>query len=216
MKVKVYNQKGSSVGSVDVADECLVLDRGEQAVHDVVVAYRAALRAGTASSKHKGEVAGSNRKPWRQKGLGRARAGYRQSPIWRGGAAAFGPHPRSFAQKVNRKVARLAFCRALSEKLAAEAVQVVDSLDFAEPKTRELAGVLKALKIEGPVLVVVDAIEKNLDLASRNMAKVELVEAARVHAYQVVRYPVIVATRAGFEGLAARLEGKRGTVSENG
>ncbi|MCK5528841.1 MAG: 50S ribosomal protein L4, partial [Kiritimatiellae bacterium] len=135
-KLKLYNIDGTASGDIELADELLVLGAGEQAVHDVVVATRNAARQGSASSKHKGEVAGSNKKPWRQKGTGRARAGYRQSPIWRGGAAAFGPKPRSYAVKVNKKVSRLAFGRAFSEKVLHNQVMVLDSLTMAEPKTK--------------------------------------------------------------------------------
>ena len=99
-KLTVYSTAGSAVGEHEVDDSLLVLDKGEQAVHDVVVAQLAARRSGTASTLRKGEVAGSNRKPWPQKGTGRARAGYRQSPVWRGGGVAFGPHPRDYGLKV--------------------------------------------------------------------------------------------------------------------
>ena len=114
-KINVYNAKGEATGEVEIADERLVLDRGGQAVKDVVTATLNARRAGTASTLGKGEVAGSNRKPWRQKGTGRARAGLRQSPVWRGGGVAMGPKPRDYGVKVNRKVAQLAFRHALSD-----------------------------------------------------------------------------------------------------
>ncbi|MBU0678134.1 MAG: 50S ribosomal protein L4, partial [Verrucomicrobia bacterium] len=111
--------KGESIGDFDFSDELLVHDKGLQALQNAVVAHRAAQRAGSASTLTKSEVAGSGRKPWRQKGLGRARAGYRQSPVWRGGGVAFGPKPRSYAKKISKKGARLAFRRAFSEKIAA-------------------------------------------------------------------------------------------------
>ena len=106
----------------------LTLDKGEQAVKDAVTAIRNALRAGTASTKSKGEVAGSNKKLWKQKGTGNARAGFRQSPVWRGGGVAHGPHPRSYEQKINKKVMKLAFARAFSDKLVAGDVIVVDHM----------------------------------------------------------------------------------------
>jgi large subunit ribosomal protein L4 len=113
-KLTIYNMQGAAVGDMDVDAGLLVLKKGTQAVHDVIVNGLARGRAGTASTLAKGEVAGSNKKPWRQKGTGRARAGYRQSPVWRGGGVAFGPHPRRYGGKVNRKVAKLAFQRAFS------------------------------------------------------------------------------------------------------
>src|SRR5512137_1096628 len=122
-KLAVYDMKGGSVGEAEFPEALLVGRKGEQAVHDAVVAYRAGLRSGTASTLRKGEVAGSGKTPWRQKGTGRARAGYRQSPVWRGGSVAFGPHPRSYAQNLPRKVARLAFQAAFSARVAAGEVK---------------------------------------------------------------------------------------------
>ena len=173
-----------------------------------MVAHRAAKRAGTASTKSKGEVAGSNKKPWRQKGTGRARAGYRQSPVWRGGGVAFGPKPRDYSKKMNRKVARLAFRRAFSEKLTAGQVKVVDNLTVDEAKTKAFVAMMKALGIERKVLVVVDTADDKLLLAARNISGVEVVKAAEASVYQLLRYPEIVVDRAGMDILMARLESK--------
>jgi len=206
-KLNVYDAQGSSVGEYDVADSLLVLDRGEQAVHEVVVAMNAGRRSGNASTKSKGEVAGSNRKPWRQKGTGRARAGYRQSPIWRGGAVAFGPRPRSYAKKVNRKVARLAFRRALSQKLDDGEVKILDELKLAEGKTKLFAALMKALEIKGAALFVVDEPDANLVLAARNVPRVEVVCARDVNVHQLLRYPQVVASKSAMEVLTQRLGG---------
>ena len=116
-KIPLKSIQGDSVGDYEVADSLLVLDRGDQAVHEAVVAYNAHQRAGTASTKSKANVAGTGAKPWKQKGLGRARAGYKQSPIWRGGAVAHGPHPRKYKKKLSKKVTKLAFQRAFSAKV---------------------------------------------------------------------------------------------------
>ncbi len=212
-KLNVYDAQGSSVGEYDVADSLLVLDRGERAVHEVVVAMNAGRRAGNASTKCKGEVAGSNRKPWRQKGTGRARAGYRQSPIWRGGGVAFGPRPRSYAKKVNRKVARLAFRRALSQKVADGEVKVVDELKLAEGKTKLFAALMKALEVKGAALFVVDELDANVVLAARNIPKVEVVCARDVNVYQLLRYPQVVASKSAMEVLAQRLGGEKAEVA---
>ena len=201
----VYNATGASVGQIEVPEELLVLDKGGEAVRQAVVAHMAACRAGTASTLRKGEVRGSNRKPWRQKGLGRARAGYRQSPVWRGGSVAFGPHPRSYDQKVNRKVARLAFRRALSEKIAAGAVRVVEALQVPAPKTREFAGLMKGLGVSAPALFVVDGAAPDLARASRNIPGVELVGARDVSTYQLLRYPVVVVAADAVDMLKRRL-----------
>jgi large subunit ribosomal protein L4 len=209
-KLAVCDMSGANVGHYDVADGLLVLDKGSQAVHDVVVATLAGRRAGTASTLRKGEVAGSNRKPWRQKGTGRARAGLRQSPVWRGGGVAFGPHPRSYAQKINRKVARLAFRRAFSEKVAAESVRVLEELAVPEPKTRCFRELLKALQIPGKALFVVDKLDRKAVLASRNIPGISLATAAEVGTYELLSHPVVVVTRAAMDRLRARLGGGAG------
>jgi large subunit ribosomal protein L4 len=206
--LKVYDKTGAAIGDCEIADGLMVLDRGEQAVRDSVVAYLAGLRAWTASTLSKGEVAGSNKKPWRQKGTGRARAGYRQSPIWRGGGVAFGPHPRSFVQKLNKKVGRLAFQRAFSEKVAAGEVKVVDTLGLPEAKTRAFAALMKALGVTAPALFVVDKADRNVVLAARNMEDVEVVRGSDVNVYQVLRYPTLVVSQAGMEQVKARLESR--------
>ncbi|MFC1498657.1 50S ribosomal protein L4 [Verrucomicrobiota bacterium] len=208
-KLKIYDIKGSAVGDFDVADNLLVLNRGEQAVHDVVVAIRAGRRAGTASVLRKGEVAGSNKKPWRQKGTGRARAGYRQSPVWRGGSVAFGPHPRSYAKKTNKKLAQLAFKRAFSDKISSGAVRVLDQVLLQEIKTKQLFALLKLHKINLPALLILDEIDKNIALSASNIPNFEVVKAGDVNVYQLVRYPLVIVNKAGMEELIVRLKGKQ-------
>jgi large subunit ribosomal protein L4 len=203
--VKKFNAAGEATGEVEVPADLLEMDKGSQAVHDAVVAMTNARRAGTASTLQKGEVAGTGAKPWKQKGTGRARAGYKQSTVWRGGATTFGPRPRDYAVKVNKKVAKLAFRRALSEALSEGAVRVVDPLSVEAPKTKAFAAMLKAQGISGPALVVVDTVERDLALAARNVPRVELVRAADVNVYQLLRYPVVLTSSAGLEQLMARL-----------
>lgn len=211
-KLSVYDMKGSSLAKVDFPDE-LLTTKGQQAVHDVVVAYQAGIRAGTASTLGKGAVAGSNKKPWKQKGTGRARAGYRQSPVWRGGGVAHGPHPRSYAKKVPVKVARLAFRRAFSDLIREDRVRVIDQLSFAEPKTKVAAELLKSLGLTKGALIVVDTLNKNLLCALRNLANVEATTAKDVSTFQLLRFPVTVVTRAGMDVLRSRLEGEAGRNS---
>lgn len=206
-KVTIHDKTGSAMGEMDIGDATLELKWGRQAVHDVVVAQLAGRRAGTADTLRKGEVAGSNKKPWRQKGTGRARAGYRQSPVWRGGGVAFGPHPRDFGLKINKKVVRLAFRRAFSDKVKAGALRVMDTIEVTAPKTQEVAAILKALAITGPALFVVDAVDRNLALACRNIPNVEVAAARDVSVYQLVRYPVLVASKKGLAGIQTRMDG---------
>lgn len=203
--VKKYNAAGETTGEIDVPVGLLEMEKGAQAVQDAVVALTNGRRAGTACTLQKGEVAGTGAKPWKQKGTGRARAGYKQSTVWRGGATTFGPRPRDYGVKVNKKVSKLAFRRALSEALSAGVVRVVEPLSIEVPKTKAFAALLKAQGVSGPALVVVDTVERELALAVRNVPRVELVRAADVNVYQLLRYPVVLASSAGLEQLMARL-----------
>lgn len=204
-KLKVMDTKGAAVGEITLADGLLVLDRGDKAVHDAVLAYLAAQRAGSASTKRKGEVAGSNKKPWRQKGTGRARAGHRQSPVWRGGGVAFGPHPRAYNVKVNKKVGQLALRRAVGARVEDGGWKVVDALAMEAGKTRAFAALLKALGVKAPALILVDQPDVKAVLASRNIPGIEMMRAQDVHVYHVVRYPTVVATKAAMAVLEQRL-----------
>ncbi len=204
-KLTVFDTTGAPVGELELSDTLLTTVRGEPAVHDVVVAYMAAQRAGSADTKRKGEVAGSNKKPWRQKGTGQARAGHRQSPVWRGGGVAFGPHPRSYAVKVNRKVTQLALRRAVGERVADGGLKVVESLALREPKTREFLALITALGVQAPALILVDKIADDVRRASRNVPGVALMNAKDVHVYHFVRFPTVVATRAAVAVLEQRL-----------
>lgn len=204
-KVPVKNMAGEDRGVREIPDDLLVLDRGAAAVHAAVVAERAAARAGTASVKRKGEVAGSNKKPWRQKGTGRARAGNRRSPLWRGGGSVFGPKPRDYTQSLPKKAARLAFRRAVSERIAAGEVTVVESLTLPEPKTRHVADLIKRLDATEGALIIVDRADPALTRAARNLPQVEVRTADSVSTYEVLRWPRLIATAQGLEGLERRL-----------
>src|SRR5882672_3895379 len=184
MKLTVKDTKGKSQGELGVKFALIEDGKGTQAVHDVVVAYRAAQRMGTACTKNVGEVAGTNKKPWRQKGTGRARAGYFASPLWRGGGVVFGPRPRDFGKKVSKSTKRLALRKALNERLKSGDVILVDDIKLSAPKTKEFLGVLSALKVEGSALVVAPGPDKNLTLASRNVPRVELATSDSLNTYQ--------------------------------
>src|SRR5262247_3856848 len=148
MKLAVKDIKGQSQGELEVKFALIENGKGTQAVHDTVVAYLANQRMGTACTKTVGEVAGTNKKPWRQKGTGRARAGSFQSPLWRGGGVVFGPKPRDFGKKVNARTKQLALRKALSERLKAGDVVVVDELKLESPKTKEFVGLISALDLK--------------------------------------------------------------------
>ena len=205
MKLPVKNVKGQDQGEVQVSFPLVEGGRGTQAVHDTIVAYRAAQRMGTACTKNVGEVAGTNRKPWRQKGTGRARAGSFRSPLWRGGGVVFGPKPRDFAKKVGRKTRQLALRKALTERLKSGDVLVLDELKLASPKTRDFIEVLNQLELNGTALVVVPRVDENLVLASRNLTYVEVTTSDFLNSYQVLRSDKLLFTRDAFDQLQARL-----------
>jgi large subunit ribosomal protein L4 len=205
MKLTVKDIKGNNQGELEVKFPLIEDGKGTQAVHDTVVAYRAAQRMGTACTKNVGEVAGTNKKPWRQKGTGRARAGSFQSPLWRGGGVVFGPRPRDFTKKISQNTRQLALRKALSERLQAGDVVLVDDLKLASGKTKEFVGVLSALDLKGTALFVAHAADKNLTLASRNVPNVVLTTSDSLNTYDVLRSDKLVFTRGAFEQVEARL-----------
>ncbi len=205
MKLTIKDTKGNSQGELEVKFPLIETGKGTQAVHDTVVAHLAAQRMGTACTKTMGEVAGTGKKPWRQKGTGRARAGSFQSPLWRGGGVVFGPKPRDFSKKVSRKTRQLALRKALTERLQAGDVLVLDELKLASSKTKEFVGLLSALELKGSALIVSQAPDQNLALASRNIRRVSLTTSDALNTYDVLRPDKLVFTRGAFEHLEARL-----------
>ena len=205
MKLKIQDIKGNSQGELEVKFPLITNGKGTQAVHDTVVAYNAAQRSGTACTKNVGEVAGTNKKPWKQKGTGRARAGSFRSPLWRGGGVVFGPKPRDFSKKVSRSTKKLSLRKALSERLNAGDVLVVDDLKLSSPKTKDFVGMMSALKLDGTALFVAHAADKNLTLASRNVAKVELTTSDALNTYQILRSDKLVFSKGAFEKVEERL-----------
>ena len=206
MKISIKDIKGKSQGEHEVKFALVEDGRGTQAVHDTVVAYQAAQRMGTACTKTAGDVAGTNKKPWKQKGTGRARAGSFASPLWRGGGVVFGPKPRDFTKKVNDKTRQLALRKALSERLKAGDVVVVNDFKLDTGKTKDFVGVLSALDLTtGTALIVAHEADKNLTQASRNVANVFLTTSDTLNTYEVLRSDKLVFTKGAFEKVEARL-----------
>ena len=203
--IKSFTSAGAAGADLSVDDSALTTDRGEQAVKDAVTAIRNAMRAGTASTLSKGEVAGSNKKPWKQKGTGNARAGFRQSPVWRGGGVAHGPHPRDFSQKINKKVMKLAFARALSDKIAAGDVVVVDEFKFEAPKTKLMAALLKKVGVERDALVVTGKFDETVLQVTKNLARAMYETAGAVDVYTLLTFRTVVCNKEGFDALVKRL-----------
>jgi large subunit ribosomal protein L4 len=179
--------------------------RGSQAVHDVIVAMRANRRSGTANTKTKAEVVASGRKPWRQKGTGRARAGYASSPVWTGGGVAFGPKPRDYSKKVPKSVKRLAFLKALSSRIIDGDVLVADSLAVSEPKTKQFVKLLRSHTEEEKVLVIATDFDASTYKAARNVQPVLLNTASEVNTEQLLAFRKIIVTKEALTKLAERL-----------
>ena len=208
MELDVKTLSGSDSGKVALGFEVVEGDKGNQAVHDTVVAYLAAQRGGTAKTKDRGEVSGTGKKPWRQKGTGRARTGSRRTNIFTGGGVAHGPRPRDYSKKVNAKTRRLALRKALGERVKDGEVIVVDNLKLESEKTKDLHAQIEALAPKGTVLLVTGEADGNLSLAARNIPLVQLVEADCLNTYEVLRPDVIIMSKDGLEKVAARLNPK--------
>lgn len=194
--VVLLNQLGAEVGQVELAQEVFGIEPNMQAVYDVVVAERAAKRQGTHDTKGRSEVSGGGKKPWRQKGTGRARQGSIRAPQWRGGGIVFGPTPRSYDVKVNRKVQQLAVKSILSSRVATEDVRVVDTIALENYKTKSLVSVLENIKVNGKVLVILDEENPNVSIAGANIPNVYVQTKAHVSVYDLINADVLVMTEA--------------------
>ena len=205
-KIKIVDCTGAAKGDYTLKKESIELEKGEQAVHDVVVAYLAGRRAGTASTKTRAEVRGGNSKPYRQKGTGRARAGRASSPIWRGGGVIFGPKPRSFAKHINKKVRKLALKRAFSERVEKGAVAILDKLELKDHKTKGVIEILNKLKVDGKILIAVKDYDDNMLKATGNIEDLLLIKAASVNVYQLLHFTHIFFTSEAIEEFVAKIK----------
>lgn len=197
--VTLYKQDGSENGTVELNDAIFAIEPNENVVFDAILMQRASLRQGTSKVKNRHEVSGGGRKPWRQKGTGRARQGSIRSPQWRGGGIVFGPHPRSYSYKLPKKVRRLALKSVLSEKVAEAALVAVDAFSFEAPKTKDFAKSLKSLNAEGKTLVVLEAGNANAALAARNLPNVKVVDAEGINVLDIVNAKKLVVTQAALQ-----------------
>ena len=180
---------------------------GTQALHETVVAYQANRRAGTHSTKTKATVAGSGKKPWRQKGTGNARSGYKSSPVWSGGGVVFGPHPRDYSKKTNKTVKQLALRKAISSRVNAGEVYLIDAFTLDKPKTKDLVAKLKdGLEKKTTALLVIEELDQNLYLASRNHPHLITVTGDQVNAEQVLLCDKIFITDGALGKISARLQ----------
>jgi len=195
MELKMVNDKGGA-GTFKATDAVFARDFNEALVHQIVVAFQANARIGSRAQKDRGAVRHSTKKPWRQKGTGRARAGMTSSPLWRGGGKIFPNSPdENFSHKVNRKMYRAGIASILSQLAREDRLRVVDEFRLDQPKTKLLAQKVKAMGFEG-VLVITDEVDENLLLSSRNLANVEVVAARHADPVSLVRYPSVLLTKA--------------------
>jgi large subunit ribosomal protein L4 len=180
---------------------------GTQALHETVVAYQANRRAGTHSTKTKATVAGSGKKPWRQKGTGNARSGYKSSPVWSGGGVVFGPHPRDYSKKTNKNVKQLALRKAISSRVNAGEVYLIEPITLSQPKTKDLVAKLKGeLEKKTTALLVIETLDQNLYLASRNHPHLVTVTGDQVNAEQILLCDKIFITEGALGKLSTRLQ----------
>tara|TARA_B100000029_G_scaffold216223_1_gene214042 strand:- start:11 stop:661 length:651 start_codon:yes stop_codon:yes gene_type:complete len=212
MNLTVKKQDGGKAGDHEVGFEVIGNAKGTQAVHEVVTAYRAAQRQGDAKVKTRAEVRGTGKKPWRQKGTGRARVGSRRNPVWRGGGVAHGPRPRDYSKKTNRKQRQLALRKSLSARLNDEDVLVVDNLALDNHKTKGALKLLDNLSVPvGATVLLVDAHDNaNLRLAARNIKGVDTSTGEDLNTYQVLKYDQLIFARDAFAAVEKRLSAKAG------
>ncbi len=200
MSAKVLTKAAAKEAKIEIIEG----GRGTQAVHDAVVAMRAARRSGSANTKTKAEVNLSGAKPWRQKGTGRARAGYKSSPIWRGGGVVFGPKPRDYSKKISKSVRRLAFRKALSDRINAGDVLTIDNFAVPELKTKAFLALLKKQIDARKVLLISDAFDQTTFKSARNVKPVKLATASDVNTEQLLAFEKILVTHKALERLAER------------
>lgn len=195
-KVSVLNQAGTSVGDIELNEAIFGIVPNESVLFEALVQQRASLRQGNHKVKSRGEVAGGGRKPWRQKGTGRARQGSIRSPQWRGGGIVFGPNPRSYSYKLPKKVRRLALLSALSTKVREEDVIVLEGLTFDAPKTKEFIKVLADLSINRKALIVTADLDETLALSARNIPGISVVTASGINVLDLIGHDKLVMTKA--------------------
>mgnify|MGYP006285645829 CR=1 FL=1 len=203
--IKVYDQQKKEVGELSLEPEVFEVEVRPEILNLVVRAQRAAKRAGTHATKNRAKITGGGAKPWRQKGTGRARAGSSRSPLWRGGATTFGPQPRDYSFKVNKKVKRLAMRMALSSKVAADELMVVDGIKLEEIKTKAFAKIADGLGIK-KALIVLPKEDNNLALSARNIPGIKVLRQDELNVYDVLKYPQMVIYEDAAKAIQERLK----------
>jgi len=193
-KVALLNQTGKNVGDIELSDSVFNVEPNQQVLYEVVKAQRAAMRQGTHKTKGRSEVRGGGRKPWKQKGTGRARSGSTRSPIWVGGGTVFGPTPRDYSLKVNRKVRRLALKTVLTLKVRDEAFKVLDTLSLESIKTKGMVEVLNNLDLSGKIMIILPEGNENVAKSARNIPGVVVTTVSHASVYEIMNYRNVLTT----------------------
>ena len=207
MKLKVYSPDAKTSREQEFGLPVFEGDRGLQALKQVIVAIRANMRLGTHSTKRRGEVRGGGKKPWNQKGSGRARAGSIRSPLWPGGGVVFGPKPRDYTQKINGKVKSLAFSRALFERAVAGEIEVIEAWQVAPAKTKVISELLTRIAPKGKLLLVDAPFAVEILRAARNLKRVSMQEAAKLNSLDLAQYQRIIVSAKALDTIIARVTG---------
>jgi len=205
MMIEVFDKKGSKVSQIDLNEEIYGGEVKEHLFYEVVKMQLANRRAGTASTKTKGEVSGGGIKPWKQKGTGRARSGSNRSPVWRHGGTVFGPHPRDYSYSVPKKVMKEALKNAVAYRLKEGKLKVYDALELDAPKSKLALEVLKNSNLSN-ALIVIDGANRNMELAVRNLKDFKLINVRGLNVYDILNYDTLVMTKSAFEKVEAMVQ----------
>ena len=205
-KVTVFNQEGKENGEITLNDTIFGIEPNDNVLYDAIIMQQASQRQGTHSVKNRSAVRGGGRKPWRQKGTGRARHGSNTSPIWRGGGVVFGPTPRSYSYKLPKKVRRLAILSALSQKVIDSELSIIDKLEFDKPKTKDFRALLDQLEVDRKALVVLEKDNEFAALSARNIPGVKVVAPDNVSVLDVVGHDDLILTQAALEQVEEALQ----------
>ena len=205
MNINVYDAQGQVLRQVDVPDDVFGVEVKDHLLHEVVRYQLARRRQGTAHTKNRSAVRGGGRKPWRQKGTGRARAGSRRSPLWRGGGTVFGPMPRTYAYSMPKKKRRAALCGALTLKLRENGFRVIDRFDVAQPKTRQIVQLIKNFTEESKVLLLIGEPNETLYLSVRNIQQVKVLPVAGLNVYDLLHHTTVICAEEALDKISGRL-----------
>ncbi len=204
-KVNIVDQQNKEVGKIDLAPEVFEVEVKPEILHLVVRQHLATARKGTHATKNRALKTGGGRKPWRQKGTGRARAGSVRSPLWKGGATIFGPQPRDYSFKINKKIKQLALKMALSSRLADSGLTVVDKIELKAIKTKDFVAIAENLELKKALIVAKD-VDTKLVLSARNIPGIKIVDASKINVYDVLKHPQLIMLQSAVEDIQERLQ----------